>query len=510
MFKKILLIILLIPFILLLLAGYVKGEKGVNGAPLYYQTEKSTKFGGPFEASNSTSRYALTESIVENNSLTLNQKLAKFSSPDLVDYKGKFISIFTPGVSFVGVPFYMLGKLFGTPQLFTYFLTTIVAVMNVFLIAVLSKKFGTGLLPGIIAGLIFLFASNGLTYSFTFTQHHLSSMIVLLAVFCAASKNTFKNYLFFGMLFGAGILIDIPNAFLLTPILLYMLFKGFKKQETITKIQITLRPALLGLLIGIIPFLMIFAWYNYETTGSYTKLGQTIGRSKFFRDNLPPQLSADIVSTIKNEHKSLGLKLPFETRAQLQGLYILLVSNERSWVYYSPILLFGIVGVVLLYKTEKKTISLLVVAIILTNITLYSMFGDPWGGWAFGPRYLIPSAALTAAFIGIVIERFKKNPLFVIVFSIFLVYSVWVNSLGALTTQSIPPKVEAVNLASHIPYTYQYNQQLLTNNFSSSLLYNVFLQDKISANQYMQILVLGTLELFVAVYAMTFIKMKRK
>src|SRR3989344_3081698 len=131
--KKLLITIVTILFTILVLSLGVKGQ---SGNPIYFQTEKNKMVTGPFESSNSTSRYALVESIVENRSLTFTEEQAQFAAPDLVSSNGKLFSIFTPGVSFVGVPFYMLGKLFGTPQLFTYFSTIIFALLNVVMLII--------------------------------------------------------------------------------------------------------------------------------------------------------------------------------------------------------------------------------------------------------------------------------------------------------------------------------------------------------------------------------------
>jgi len=105
--------------------------------------------GGVFESSGSTSRFALTEAIAEKGTLFLSKERAKFASPDVVVHEGNYFSIFTPGVSFIGVPFYLLGKLYGAPQLFTYALTALLAVLNAFLVARIAKKIGGGFVTSI-------------------------------------------------------------------------------------------------------------------------------------------------------------------------------------------------------------------------------------------------------------------------------------------------------------------------------------------------------------------------
>src|SRR6266480_4895433 len=80
--------------------------KGKPGNPLRFQNlhDQPVVVGTPFELSNSNARYALTETIVNNHTLSFSKEQAKFAAPDVVMLKGKFFSVFTPGVSFIGVP----------------------------------------------------------------------------------------------------------------------------------------------------------------------------------------------------------------------------------------------------------------------------------------------------------------------------------------------------------------------------------------------------------------------
>lgn len=478
-----------------LLAFSIVGQKG---DPISFQKEKDTRQGGPFELSNSNSRYALTEAIVEDKTFFLDQSLAKFASPDVVDYKGKFFSIFTPGVSFLGLPFYLIGKWVGLPQLLTYLSVTILAFLNLFLVVKLTQKFCPSLLASLLSGFIFLFATNALAYSTTFTQHHLSVTIILLSLLNALEKKrTWAKNIFLGFLLGASLLTDIPNLILLLPILFYVSLKHFQFQRLQKKLVATFNLAILGIILGLTPLIFLFAWYNYQTTESYIKTGQTIGRSHFFREELPSSQPKEITD------KKPVLKTPFNPRNELNGLYILLLSNERSWLYYSPIVLLGFWGIFFLYKNKAtRDISLVILSMVTGNIALYAMFGDPWGGWAFGPRYLIPASALLCASLGVAAQKLKKNLLFTLIFLTLLAYSIGVSSLGALTTTAIPPKVEAVNLKPRIPYTYQYNLKIAGKNQSTSLLYNVFLSDYLRTHEFIILFSLLSLTIGLTIYAL--------
>ncbi|OGD93453.1 hypothetical protein A2697_00560 [Candidatus Curtissbacteria bacterium RIFCSPHIGHO2_01_FULL_41_44] len=477
-------IIVIVFFILtVVLLGLV--VKGQSGNPIYFQNEKDTRVGGPFESSNNTSRFALVEAIVEEKTFFFNEKRARFSSPDLVLYNDKFFSIFTPGVSFVGIPFYIFGKSIGAPQLSTYLVNVIAALVNVFLIYKISKKLGAGTFTALLSGVIFLFATNALSYAFTFTQHHLSTLAILAGTLAVIGKSTFVKNVAVGIAFGVAILMDIPNLFLFLPIIIYALVKNIGFGQIKEKVSFSFNLKIFGLIAGLIPFLFVFALYNYQLTGSYTKIGQLIGRTSY-----PPKEVAEQKPN-SSQYTSSDLKLfdtPFNPRRELNGFYILLISNERGIFYYSPVLILGLVGLLVSINSKKRKrqeVVILVSSISLTNILLYSMFGDPWGGWSYGPRYLIPTAAILSLGIGPAFHKFKKKlPIIILAFFI-IAYSVSVNALGALTTAAVPPKGEAQNLASPIPYTFQYNLQLLEKNFSSSLVYNLYFFNLISAKYYL-------------------------
>lgn len=453
-----------------LMAMAVKGDKG---NPIYYQTEHDTRATGPYESSNSTARYALTQAIVDNHSFYLNLPQARFASPDVVYYKGRFTSIFTPGVSFVAIPFYIAGKAVHAPQLVTYLSVVVFSLINLFLVAALARVLGAGRYTGYLCGLIFTFASNAYVYALTLTQHQMSTTFILLAILNAAKKRTWKTNFMFGMWVAASALFDIPNLFMLLPVGLYVVYKNFHLKETTDTYVVSLKASVIAIAFGMIPFVGLFGWYNYATNGSFAKLGQTIGRTSYFSTN--PKEAAKAAERA-SEKPHVTVSVPFNSRNLLNGFYILALSDERSWLYYCPVLLMGIVGLWAVYRAgaEKRSLSMLFATVALVDIVMYSMFGDPWGGWAFGPRYLIPAAALMSAAIGPAIHSYYKSSMFTAVMLLLTIYSFVISSIGAFTTAAIPPLQEAMYMLEPIPYTYKYNLDLIDKNTAGSLLYNLF------------------------------------
>ena len=122
------------------------------------------------------------------------------------------------------------------------------------------------------------------------------------------------------------------------------------------------------------------------------------------------------------------------------------------------------------------------------NIVLYSMWGDPYGGWAFGSRYLIPTYAISAIFIAIGLTYLKKYNLFLIIFFMLFSYSVAINTLGAVTSSRNPPQVEVLDLEAlsgkEEKYTYQRNIERLQTGESKSFVYQTYIRSYLSAWEY--------------------------
>lgn len=475
MYKRLKRVLLSIIICFLVVGLLLFGVKARPSDLNFYNQNKNTEVGGPFEASNSTSRYALVESLVKTHSFFFDATQTSFSAPDVVIYHGKAFSIFTPGVSFISAPFYFLGKLMGIPQIITYATTLLFALVNAVLVYFLARRHAATRTASFISSGVFLFATNALPYAFSLTQHHFSLTVILLSLLNATEKRTWLNNTLLGIYFGAALLFDIPNLFILAPIGIYVLAKHFNFEYRSQKVKTKFRMVAFTALLGILPFVFLFAVVNYETTGSYTKIGQTIGRADFKNTKV-----------VKEAPKSIyEKKLPFNTRNEILGMYTLLVSNERSWLWYSPVLLIGVLGAYFGYRKSKtRTLTILLISLIVTNIVIYSMFGDPWGGWAFGPRYLIPSAGALAILISLAIDRFRKHLIFTSIVLILVFYSVYINVLGMMTTTSIPPKQEAEALSKPIPYTYQYNLDLAKTNNTKSYLYTTYFRDIIELNSF--------------------------
>lgn len=431
-----------------------------------FSITKSTEAGSPFESSNTTARFALTEALATTGKYTLTDTQARFSVPDVVEANGDLIISFMPGISFLAVPLYKIGEVFELQNFMPFLLNIMFATANGAVIVALARRFKANWPSALLASATFLFATNALGYTGTLTQHHASTFMLLLSILNAFHARTWWRNLLFGLYCGAGFLFDFPNLFFLFPVGLYILAQHVSIKTIQEKYQVSLRLGFMLIAVTLALGLGVALFYNAQTTGSPTVFAQFSGRTNRF-DTEQKKEQDRLMELNRDPYES---RLPFVTRIQLRGANVLLLSDERSWLWYSPVVLLGVAGLWLLWKQEKNAAGLLL-SVVTVNILIYTLFGDPWGGWSFGPRYLIPAAALLCATLSVAFTNWNRSKIFIPLFVALLAASVWISTAGALTTNSIPPKQEAQNLSVPIPYTWKYNQQKLAQDKSYSLVH---------------------------------------
>jgi hypothetical protein len=88
-----------------------------------------------------------------------------------------------------------------------------------------------------------------------------------------------------------------------------------------------------------------------------------------------------------------GEALQFYPRTLPRHLILLLFSPERGLFVYNPILILGVLGFPWLLKAARRE-ALFFLGLIVVNLCTIAMWHDWDGGWAWGPRYLVPTLPL--------------------------------------------------------------------------------------------------------------------
>ncbi|PIR69289.1 MAG: hypothetical protein COU47_04325 [Candidatus Niyogibacteria bacterium CG10_big_fil_rev_8_21_14_0_10_46_36] len=454
---------------------------------------------GPFETSSDRARFVLTYSFIEEQSTIFSLDAARFAVPDLgMSSSGDYVSLFAPGVSFLVIPGYIVGKFFGASQAGTYAVIMLFAFLNALLLRAIAIRLGAHPIASHMGALAFLFASPAFAYAVALYQHHVSLFLILASLYIAMRWKGVLPAMAVLFLYGVGFVVDNPNAILMLPILLYTAGQFIYIAHKQTSSYITIRFVGALALAGVILPLIFFAWFNNASYGAAFSLPGTFERVVAI-DEFGYPTESDItkaqglsdaeISGKKDEKSVVGF---FKTRNLLNGFYIHLISPDRGMINFAPVLFLGIVGLFILYRRQKSIARVLVGICGLTFI-LYSLWGDPWGGWAFGSRYLIPIYAILGIGVAVALTRFRKNYIFVILFLALFSYSVWVNVSGAITTNLNPPQVEVLALeevfGTEIKYTHQKNFDALKDNKSKSFVFQTVAKRYMSAATYHRVLV---------------------
>lgn len=463
--------------------------RGISGNPKAEDLDTSKwRSDGPFEQ---TGRFALLYSIVEDRSFQFSLPLARFATPDLATINGAYVSLFAPGVSFLAIPGYLIGKYFGLAQVGTFAVITLFALFNIFLIRSIAVKVGISPIPATIGGLIFAFATPAFPYSVDFYQHHISTFLILFSIFSLMYFSDLVALVFAWFCFAASIAVDYPNFLMMLPIGIYAMTRIFISKNNGKTIRVELNfVKLFSLAVMIFP-LAFFLWFNQMSYGNPFRLSGALPRvTKIDVNGQPANFKIDKITSFTRENtigKQGAVLNMFNPRLMLSGFYIHFFSPDRGMIMYTPVMFFGFIGGVIFLKRRLKFANLFAY-IISINILIYSMWGDPWGGWAFGSRYLIPAYAVLSVFIAYLLFIWRRKNLFLVFFFGVLSYSVAINTLGALTSSLNPPKVEADVIAREakheFKYAYDRNVDFLNNQGSKSYFFRTNARGYISSWNY--------------------------
>lgn len=356
---------------------------------------------------NENSRLDTTIALVEDQTLSIDRLHENTGDKALIN--GKYYSDKAPLPSFLAVPSYwIVDSYFEGPMEDDYYLEAFrrsfsskmewarfgatvsvsavagaVASIIVYLISLeLGVKKKKAILIGIISGtgtLIF-------PYSTTFHGTMLGSSLLISAVYLwirseytPSTKKAFLISFLIGLGVSSSYLVAIPGGILL----------ALTSVEKIRSYKLHLN-LLTGLTAGLLPLLL----FNFFTTGN----------------PFEPTLFHYYTPAESLDGTYFGVSISLMAARILRGLF----SPLNGLFMYSPLLLFGILGIKRLYRDSRKLFWLTAGGFGLTLIFLSSVF--LWHVRTFyGPRYLLPSSILLLIPLAVEVKnasRFKRALIF--------------------------------------------------------------------------------------------------
>ncbi len=487
---------------ILVISIFALAIRGLPGNPDSVTLQsKHWTWNGPLELSPERGRIALLYSFVEDYSLQFSTDVARLAIPDLaINASGEYVSLFSPGPSFLAIPGYLLGKKLGISIVGAFATSTFFAFLNLALIYAIAIRLGAHRGAALLGALAFSFATPAFVYASELYQHHMTVFFLLFPIW--AMMRFQRSFFALAMVWFScviSVVIDNPNIFLMLPVGIFSLFslkerlmEGYETKSIWKSLVFTVMAATIA-----IPPMFFLGWYNNTANGNPFQLPGTLQAV----DNIGEHGEAIVDSKYDQTAKEY-LDKPqktatgfFKTRNLYNGFFIHFISPDRGILYFAPIVLLGILGLFVLYRRTVWVASLFV-AVIGINILLYSMWGDPWGGWAFGSRYLIPSYALLGVAIAIALTHWEWKKWLIIAFLPLFAYSAWVSSLGAITTSLNPPKVQVLALEEQSgheeKYTFIRNWEFLQGRYDSvgskAFVYQSWAKSYMTAKEYHEVL----------------------
>lgn len=470
--------------------------KGLYGNPSSTELNSPAwKEDGPFSLSPERGRFAILYSLIEDRSTSFSVDIARFTAPDLAYKDGKYVSMFAPGLSLMVMPGYLLGRQLGISQVGSYAVIAFFALLNILLIIAISKRLGSRSLAAAAAALAFAFATPAFSYAGNLYQHHVSTFLILLSIYALLRWKGYRALLLVWAIIALSVSIDYPNAFMMLPVGLFALGRFISARRNDQAITISIRYGYtLTFATALLP-IAFFLWSNQLSFGNPFQVAGTLpaveaidqeGKPTVPTSYDPNKIERYLNPETAGQEKRSALTY-FETRGALNGLNILLFSPDRGTLNFAPVILMGFYGAYLLFR-RNQGYSALLLGIAGMNVLLYAMWTDPWGGWAFGARYLIPDYAILAILVSLVLTAHRKNILVLLLFLSLFGYSVYVNTAGALTSDANPPEAQVLSLEKQTgmeqKYTYERNIDLINNNNSTSFIFQAYASRRLTAWQY--------------------------
>jgi len=326
-------------------------------------------------------RFAVTESIARRGQFDINQiawsqwALSPATRQGSLGLQGDVFSKKGIALSLLAVPLYWTALmipqvgLVQTTMIFNPLITALTGVVVFFYARRLGYSLGIGLATALAFGL----STIAWVYSKFFLDESLSALTLLLAVYLLLhfrSKPRPTESALAGLSLGLAVATKTTNLALVPIYVLYLILPleqtENEQQKNIRKVWLTRNcKSVLLLLMPVIIVCLLLGLYNRVRFGNPLTTGYDFGAGETF---------------------STPLWL---------GLYGFLFSPYKSIFFYSPILLASLVSFPLFFKRHRLE-GWLLGLIVISHLLLFARWYMWWGGFAWGPRFLVPLTPLLA------------------------------------------------------------------------------------------------------------------
>jgi hypothetical protein len=247
----------------------------------------------------------------------------------------------------------------------------LVTALTAALLCVLALRFGWTPRVAVSLALLFGVSTPAWAYTVSFFSEPTIGLCLLAsvaAVLWTPEYVSARRAALAGMFLGFAVLTHFGDSVLYVPVVGAIIFARSPKLTRIHIICVFAMPLILTIIVT--------AAYNAERFGSPTNFGY------------------GIIGDVHDLHP------PHTLKAFWEGIYGPLLSPGKGLFLYAPILLLAPIGWVRLFRIDRRA-ALLILALGVVCVLSHANTLIVWlGGWAWGPRFLIPILPVSIIAVG--------------------------------------------------------------------------------------------------------------
>lgn len=310
------------------------------------------------QGDNSLTRAFTVQNVVDQNTFSIDT--FSRSTGDIAFVNGHYYSDKAPLPTLVAIPFYALFSKVLVPQdrahqskiaihVGTFFCATLPFFFIVWMI--IQEVFSKGVHSKIVPVLLAIFSGFIYSYASAFWGHMLTAFFLLIVYRCIQNG----KYYYAGLAGGAVFACEYMYAIVIACWVIYFFLDSKKMRSTVE------------ICLGCIPGIALVMFNNYLITSNPFEMTYKSFATEGF----------DAIKT------NYGFSFPM-----LKALYGLSFSDYRGLFIYLPIL-----APLIFFSYKNKRNGMLFFSLVIFFIVL-SSFHFWHGGWAYGPRYLLPLSVI--------------------------------------------------------------------------------------------------------------------
>jgi hypothetical protein len=373
-------------------------------------------YSGRFHSSDGLAMYAMADSLARHGAADIDALRWMGLQQGTYGLDGLLYSRKGVGVSLLGLPLAWLGLVtpfWGVAQTFLLFNTLVTAATGT-LLALYIKRCGYSIGTGLGGGLLYGLITMAWPYARTDFSDPLSGLLLLAAAYallCWRQTGRLGAVVWGGVVLGLAVATRYANAVALPLFVALLVAYGLSPNRGqapggsaedipygVRHRFFSLWPALLALATPLAAIAGALAAYNVARYGDPLQTGY----------------------------------LPQESFSAIwwEGILGLLISPGRGLFLYNPVLLGVFIAIPAALRQAREE-ALLAVSIFVAHVLLYGKWFMWHGGYAWGPRFLLPTLPFLVALMAPLLLRLgRRRPLLTLGFSILTLLSGTIQLLG--------------------------------------------------------------------------------